>query len=57
MDGYARTRLRVGADTAFDAEPVGLLGTDFVQRLEIGAESTAPVTVSFDSVTFEQTVE
>ena len=57
VDGYARTRLRIGADTAFDAEPVGLLGSDFVERLEIGAESAGAVTVSFDSVTFEQTVE
>lgn len=57
VDGNARTRLRVGAATAFDAEPIGLAGTDAAERLEIGAESSAAVTLAFDSVTFESNVE
>jgi hypothetical protein len=57
IDGSARTRLRVGAATAFDAEPIGLLGNDAAERLEIGAEATGAVTLSFDSVTFEPNAE
>lgn len=57
VEGNARTRLRVGAATAFDAEPIGLQGTDAVERLEVGAEAAGAVAVSFDSVTFEPNAE
>jgi hypothetical protein len=55
VDGAARTRLRVGDATAFDAEPTGLIATDAVERLEVGASGA--VTLSFDSVTFEPNAE
>jgi hypothetical protein len=55
VDGSARTRLRVGDATAFDAEPIGLIASDAVERLEVGASGA--VTLSFDSVTFEPNAE
>lgn len=57
VEGAARTRLRVGSATAFDAEPIGLSGSDAAERLEVGAEAAGAVTLSFDSVTFEPNAE
>lgn len=57
VSGIARTRLRVGGATAFDAEPIGLAGNDAAFRLEIGAEAAGAVSLSFDSVTFEPNAE
>ena len=57
VEGAARTRLRVGSETAFDAELIGLAGSDAAERLEVGAEATGPVALSFDSVTFEPNAE
>ena len=57
VEGSARTRLRVGSATAFDAEAIGLAGSDAAERLEVGAEATGAVTLSFDSVTFEPNAE
>jgi hypothetical protein len=57
VEGSARTRLRIGSATAFDAEPIGLQGTDALERLEIGAEAASAVTLWFDSVTFEPNAE